>query len=335
VRVAILLHCLGIESTAHTFGAGVVTDRGEILSDFRDVYVSAPGTGIHPREAAEHHSEVAAQIITNALKQAGITTSNLAGVAVALGPGLGPCLRVGATVARSLAAYFDLPLVAVNHAIGHIEIGTLTTGAKDPLVVLVSGGHTAIAAFSGRRWRIFGETEDITLGNLYDMFAREINLPSPAGPEIERLTQKGIEFISLPYVVKGNDVSYSGLLTASLAKLKSGARLEDVCYSMQEVSCSMLAEAVERSLAYTGKQEILLTGGVAANKSLQSKLEEVAKMHDAVCYVVKSPYTGDNGAQIAWTGMLALRVGLVTSVGEARVRPRWRLEDVDIPWRTD
>jgi len=327
------LHCLGIESTAHTFGAGVVTEKGEILSDVRDVYVSAPGTGIHPREAAEHHSEVAAQIITSALNQAGITASNLAGVAVALGPGLGPCLRVGATVARSLAAYFDIPLVPVNHAIGHIEIGTLTTGAKDPLVVLVSGGHTAIAAFSGRRWRIFGETEDITLGNLYDMFAREINLPSPAGPEIERLTQKAREFISLPYVVKGNDVSYSGLLTASLSKLKSGARLEDVCYSMQEVSCSMLAEAVERSLAYTGKKEILLTGGVAANKSLQSKLEEVAKMHDAVCHVVKSPFTGDNGAQIAWTGMLALRAGLVTSVDEARVRPRWRLEDVDIPWR--
>jgi glycoprotease/Kae1 family metallohydrolase len=234
-----------------------------------------------------------------------------------------------------MAAYFHIPLVPVNHAIGHIEIGTLTTNAKDPLVVLVSGGHTAIAAFSGHRWRIFGETEDITLGNLYDMFAREVHLPSPAGPEIERLAHKGTEFLSLPYVVKGNDVSYSGLLTASLSKLKSGKRLEDVCYSMQEVSCSMLAEAVERSLAYTGKKEILLTGGVAANRSLQSKLEEVAKMHDAVCYTVRSPYTGDNGAQIAWTGMLALRVGLVSSIEGARVKPRWRLEDVDVLWRTE
>src|SRR5208337_1135310 len=193
-----------------------------------------------------------------------------------LGPGLGPCLRVGATVARSVASYFQIPLIPVNHAIGHIEIGILTTGAKDPLVVLVSGGHTAIAAFSGGRWRIFGETEDITIGNLYDMFAREIELPSPAGPEIERLARKASGFLSLPYVVKGNDVSYSGLLTASLAKLRSGEKLEDVCYSMQEVSCSMLAEAVERSLAYTGKKEILLTGGVAANKSLQGKLEKVA-----------------------------------------------------------
>jgi N6-L-threonylcarbamoyladenine synthase len=311
----------------------VVTDKGGILSDVRDVYASAPGTGIHPREAAEHHSEVAARAVSQALDEAGTRASKLAGVAIALGPGLGPCLRIGATVARALSSYLRIPLIPVNHAIGHIEIGALTTGASDPLVVLVSGGHTAIAAFSGGRWRIFGETEDITLGNLFDMFAREIDLPSPAGPEIEKLTEKSSGFISLPYVVKGNDVSYSGLLTASLAELRSGAKLEDVCYSMQEVSCSMLAEAVERSLAYTGKKEVLLTGGVAANKALKSKLREVARLHDAAFYVVEDRYSGDNGAQIAWTGILALRVGLVTTIGQARVRPRWRLEDVDIPWR--
>jgi len=327
------LHCLGIESTAHTFGVGVVTDEGKILSDTRDVYESAPGAGIHPREAAEHHSEVAAQVLSEALSKAGLPASKLSVIAVALGPGLGPCLRVGATVARSLAAYYKIPLVAVNHAIGHIEIGSLTTGAKDPLVILVSGGHTAIAAFSGGRWRIFGETEDITLGNLYDMFAREIDLPSPAGPEIERLAGKASQFLTLPYVVKGNDVSYSGLLTASLARLRSGASLADVCYSMQEVSCSMLAEAVERSLAYTAKKELLLTGGVAANKALQSKLERVAVLHDAICHVVQSPYTGDNGAQIAWTGLLAYRSGVIVRNDDARVKPKWRLEDVDIPWR--
>jgi N6-L-threonylcarbamoyladenine synthase len=308
-------------------------DDGKILSDTRDVYAAPPGAGIHPREAAEHHSEVAARVLSEALKRAGISASKLSAIAVALGPGLGPCLRVGATVARSLSAYYRVPLIGVNHAIGHIEIGILTTDAKDPLTVLVSGGHTAIAAFSGGRWRIFGETEDITIGNLYDMFAREIDLPSPAGPEIERLANKASEFISLPYVVKGNDVSYSGLLTASLARLRSGKRLEDVCFSMQEVSCSMLAEAVERSLAYTGKKEILLTGGVAANKVLQKKLEEVAKLHDAICYVVESPYTGDNGAQIAWTGVLAFRAGSVLEIDQARVRPKWRLEDVDIAWR--
>ena len=331
----ITLNCLGIESTAHTFGASVVTEQGEILSDVRDVYASAPGTGIHPREAAEHHSEVAAKVILSAFDKAGVTGSELDGVAVALGPGLGPCLRVGATVARAIASCFQRPLIPVNHAIGHIEIGNLTTGAIDPLVVLVSGGHTAIAAFSGDKWRIFGETEDITLGNLYDMFAREINLPSPAGPQIEKLADKSSNFIPLPYVVKGNDVSYSGLLTASLGQLRSGATLSDVCYSMQEISCSMLAEAVERSLAYTRKKEVLLTGGVAANKTLQKKLSDVAALHEAQPRIVPHAYTGDCGAQIAWTGLLALRAGDVASIADARVKPRWRLEDVRISWRSD
>jgi N6-L-threonylcarbamoyladenine synthase len=312
-----------------------VTDQGEILSDVRDVYSSKPGTGIHPREAADHHSEVAAKVVSDALIEAKVSGGQLAGVAVALGPGLGPCLRVGATVARAIAASFQKPLVSVNHAIGHIEIGTLTTGAVDPLVVLVSGGHTAILAFSGGRWRVFGETEDITLGNLYDMFAREINLSSPAGPQIEALAKKSSTFISLPYVVKGNDVSYSGLLTASLARLRAGASLADICYSMQEVSCSMLAEAVERSLAYTRKKEVLLTGGVAANKVLQKKLCDVAALHDAISRVVAHPYTGDCGAQIAWTGMLALRSGECVPISTSRVRPRWRLEDVEVSWRRE
>jgi len=328
-----ILYCLGIESTAHTFGASVVTEQGQILSDIRDVYASKPGTGIHPREAADHHSEVAAKVVSSALAEASVTGSRLDGVAVALGPGLGPCLRVGATVARAIASCFRKPLVPVNHAIGHIEIGTLTTGAIDPLVVLVSGGHTAIVAFSGGKWRVFGETEDITLGNLYDMFAREIELPSPAGPQIEALAQKSSTFTPLPYVVKGNDVSYSGLLTASLSKLRSGAGLEDVCYSMQEISCSMLAEAVERSLAYTRKKEILLTGGVAANRVLQKKLTEVAELHDASCRVVAQKYTGDCGAQIAWAGMLSLRAGETAMIADTRVKPRWRLEDVRITWR--
>jgi N6-L-threonylcarbamoyladenine synthase len=313
----------------------VVTDRGEILSDLRDVYTSKPGTGIHPREAADHHSEVAAKVVSKALAEAQVRGTQLDGVAVALGPGLGPCLRVGATVARAIASCFRKPLIPVNHAIGHIEIGNLTTGAVDPLVVLVSGGHTAIVAFSGGKWRIFGETEDITLGNLYDMFAREINLPSPAGPQIERLAEKSSNFIPLPYVVKGNDVSYSGLLTASLAKLRSGASLEDICYSMQEVSCSMLAEAAERSLAYTRKQEVLLTGGVAANRTLQKKLSDVAALHEAAPRIVAQQYTGDCGAQIAWAGMLALRAGERASIADTRVRPRWRLEDVRIAWRSD
>ena len=114
------MYCLGVESTAHTFGASVVTDQGRILSDIRDTYLTMPGTGIHPREAADHHSHVAAKVVSGALTEAHVKASQLDGVAVALGPGRGPCLRVGATVARAIASCFDKPFIPVNHAIGHI-----------------------------------------------------------------------------------------------------------------------------------------------------------------------------------------------------------------------
>ncbi|MEM3737373.1 MAG: KEOPS complex N(6)-L-threonylcarbamoyladenine synthase Kae1 [Candidatus Bathyarchaeia archaeon] len=328
------LLCLGIESTAHTFGASVVSSDGRILSDERSIYKPPPGEGIHPRESARHHCEKAPSVIKVALAKAGVTSKDLHVIAFSQGPGLGPCLRTGATVARALASYLRLPLVPVNHAIGHIEIAALATGAKDPLVILVSGGHTSITAFAGGRWRVFGETEDITLGNLLDMFGREAGLPSPSGPAIETLASRGVKYIDLPYVVKGNDVSYSGLLTAAVNKLKSGdGNVEDLCYSLQETSFSMLTEAAERALAFTEKKELLLTGGVAANKRLQEMLRYIAGEHDAEFRVVPREYSGDCGAQIAWAGLLAYRSGVKVNVSKSYVRPRWRLEEVYVKWR--
>jgi len=324
---------LGIESTAHTFGASVANSDGEILSDVKRVYVPPAGRGIHPREAAQHHSSLAHLVIRNALADARIRPRELQGVAVALGPGLGPTLRIGATLARAIASKLRIPLISVHHAIGHIEIGALTTGSRDPLVVLLSGGHTTIAAFASMRWRIYGETEDITVGNLLDMFARSAGLPSPGGPEIERLAADGERFIELPYTVKGNDVSYSGLLTAATKLLQAGRPLVDLCFSVQEVAFSMLAEAVERSLAHTEKKELLLVGGVASNLTLGKKLETVASEHDAILQAVDPKYAGDCGAQISWTGALAFKHRLFVDIERSQVKPRWRLDEVDIPWR--
>ncbi len=232
-----------------------------------------------------------------------------------------------------MALYLGVPLVPVHHAIGHIELAALKTGAKDPLVVLVSGGHTSIVAFSAGRWRVFGETEDITLGNLLDGFAREAGLPSPGGPVVEQLARDGREFVELPLTVKGNDVSYSGLLTYAVRKLKEGVRLEDLCFSLQEVAFSALAEASERALAFLEKPELLLAGGVAANRRLQEMLSIVAEEHGARFLVVPPQYSGDCGAQIAWTGMLAYKSGVRIPVERSQVKPRWRLDSVPIPWR--
>ncbi len=326
--------CLGIESSAHTFGVSIASDKRGVLCDVNAVYKPPPGKGIHPREASQHHSHVAPSMVKRAFEQAGVSPAELDAIAYCKGPGLGPCLRVGATVARTLASALNKPLTPVHHAIGHIEIAAYATGAIDPLVVLVSGGHTSIAAFAEGRWRVFGETEDITLGNLIDMFAREIGLPSPAGPAIEELAKKGKNLVDLPYLQKGNDVSYSGLLTAALAKYREGISVEDLAYSLQEVAFAELAEAAERALALLEKRELLLTGGVAANKRLQEMLKVVCEEHDARFYVVPMKYAGDCGAQIAWTGVLAYKSGVVVSVEESFVSPRWRFDEVDVPWRS-
>ena len=328
--------CLGIESTADDFSVGISTFEGEILANIISTYMPEKG-GIHPREAARHHAEVASKVLEEACTKSKIKPRNLSVIAFSQGPGLGPCLRTGATVARALASYLNISLVGVNHCIAHIEIGKLKTGAKDPITLYVSGGNTIVAAFDSGRYRVFGETLDIALGNCLDVFAREAGLRQkegmPFGAVIEKLANKGKKLIPLPYAVKGMDTSFSGLLTAA-AKLtkKKEYKLEDLCYSLQETAFSMITEVTERALAHTEKKEVLLTGGVAANKRLQSMVKAIAEEHYAKFCVVPSQFAIDNGAMIAWTGVLAYKYGMVTPIEKSFVKLRWRLEEVGVPW---
>ncbi len=329
-------YCLGIESSADDFGVGIATFNGEILANKYDSYIPVEG-GIHPREAARHHSEVADKVLKEALSFAGVKPNDLSVIAFSQGPGLGPSLRTGATVARALASYLNIPLVGVNHSVAHIEIGKLKTGVVDPVTLYVSGGNTMVTAFEAGRYRVFGETLDIALGNCLDVFAREAGLKHqkgvPLGAAVERLAAKGKNLVSLPYVVKGMDLSLSGLLTSATAQLKSGnCCLEDLCYSLQEHAFSMVTEVTERALAHTEKREVLLTGGVAANKRLQNMLQIIAEEHDARFNVVPLEFATDNGAMIAWTGVLAYKHGLVTPLDTSYVKLRWRVDKVDVPW---
>src|SRR4030065_447869 len=313
-------YCLGIESSADDFGVGIATFNGKILANVSDEYIPEAG-GIHPREAARHHAEVADKVLAEALAKAGIKPRDLSIIAFSQGPGLGPSLRTGATVARVLASYLNIPLVGVNHSIAHIEIGKMKTGALDPVTLYVSGGNTIVSAFASGRYRVFGETLDIALGSCLDVFAREAGLKHrkgvPLGAALEQLAADGKTLISLPYVVKGMDLSLSGLLTAAICLLRKGnCRLEDLCYSLQEHAFSMVTEVTERALAHTEKKEVLLTGGVAANRRLQAMLNFVAEEHEAKFNVVPSEFATDNGAMIAWTGVLAYRHGLVSPVEE-------------------
>ncbi len=327
---------MGIEATADDFSVGILDFEGNVLVNIIDAFIPEKG-GIHPREAARHHAQVAGKVITKAFKGADIKPSEVEIVAFSQGPGLGPCLRTGATAARALASYLSVPLVGVNHCIAHVEIGKLTTGALDPVTLYVSGGNTVVSAFDESRYRIFGETLDIAVGNCLDVFAREAGLiPSrgmPLGAMIEKFAGEGKKLIDLPYSVKGMDLSFSGLLTAAIRLLKSSNYiLEDLCYSLQEVAFSMLTEVTERALAHTEKSEILLTGGVGANKRLQTMLNYVAEEHSCRFCVVPKQFALDNGAMIAWTGILAYKKGITTPIEKSFVRMKWRLDDVDAPW---
>lgn len=326
--------CLGIESTAHTFGCSIVDSKGKVLSDERDVYKAPEGSGIHPREASRHHMEVSSDVLHQSLQSAGVSMKDVDIVGYSAGPGLGPCLRVGAVVARTMAGFYKKPLVPVNHALGHLELGTILTGASDPLVLLVSGGHTMTLAFSHGRWRVFGETLDITVGQLLDQFGRALGFASPCGGRIEQLAaQSARKYMQLPYVVKGNDVSFSGLLTAAI-KLTEKAEAADACYSLQETAFAMLAEAVERALSFTGKKEMMIVGGVAANKRLAEMLESACGRQDAKLFVCPLKFAGDNGAQIAWTALQEYKATKKrVKVEESFVQQSWRLDTVDVSWR--
>jgi len=329
-------YCLGIESTADDFSVGISTFNGEILANIISAYMPEEG-GIHPREAARHHAEAASKVLEEAFTKSRTKPQDVSIIAFSQGPGLGPCLRTGATVARALASYLNVPLVGVNHCIAHVEIGKLKTGAKDPITLYVSGGNTIVSAFDSGRYRVFGETLDIALGNCLDVFAREAGLRQrpemPFGAMVEKLAAKGRKLIPLPYTVKGMDASFSGLLTAAVNLLKGGEhRLEDLCYSLQETAFSMVTEVTERALAHTEKKEALLTGGVAANRRLQSMIKRIAEEHEAEFCVGPSEFAIDNGAMIAWTGVLAYKHGMITPIERSFVKLRWRLEEVEIPW---
>jgi len=326
-------YVLGVESTAHTFSVSVVSTEGEILSNAKNVYKPVAGSGIHPFEASQSHVKAAGKVLEEAMKESGIAPAQLEAVCYSMGPGLGPCLRVGAVVARTLASALDKPLVPVNHAVGHIELGCLLTGAKDPVVLLVSGGHTMVIAFSGGRWRVLGETLDLTLGQLLDQFGRHSGLSSPCGAAIETAASNSSNYHRLPYSVKGNDVSFSGLLTAAKNMVSSGESFESVSFSIQETAFAMVVEVTERALAFTGKHEVMVVGGVAANARLSDMMTKMAARHSASVSLTPIVYSGDCGAQIAWTGLLAHSKGVQVPVREANVRQSWRLDTVDIPWR--
>lgn len=325
---------LGIESTAHTFGIGIVKN-GKILANIKDTYTTKEG-GIIPSEAAKHHKEISKKIFLESLNQAKIKEENVDAIAFSQGPGLAPCLYAGLNFAKDLAIKLNLPLIPVNHCIAHLEVGRITK-AKDPLMLYTSGANTQIIAYSSGKYRIFGETLDLGVGNFIDTFAREMKIGFPGGPKIQELASKGKNYIELPYIVKGMDFSLSGILTNLTQKFKSKKYApEDLAYSLQETVFAMLIECAERAMAHTGKKELLLGGGVACNSRLQEMASIMCKERGAKLFVPDKTLLVDNGAMIAYLGEIMFKNKIYFNSKDfekIEIKPRQRTDEVEVIWK--
>ena len=327
---------LGIESTAHTFGVSIVKN-GKILSNSKRSYTTEKG-GIIPVEAAKFHQQNKEEIFFEALDSAGIKPEDLDAIAVSQGPGLSPCLLQGMSFAKTLSKKLGKPIVPVNHCIAHLEIGR-TTGAKDPVMLYASGANTQIIAYASGKFRVFGETLDIGIGNFIDTFARYAGIGFPGGPKIEALALQGKNLVELPYKVKGMDISLSGILTNLKQKLDSGKyTLSDLAFSLQETVFAMLVETSERALAHTGKKELLLGGGVACNKRLQEMCKIMCKERGAKFFCPENQFLTDNAAMIAYLGLIMFKSGIKVQekdFSDLDIKPRQRTDDVEVSWRKD
>ncbi|KAG5186234.1 putative O-sialoglycoprotein endopeptidase [Tribonema minus] len=345
------LLALGIEGSANKVGVGLVRytpsrtggdgeGTYEILANPRKTYVTPPGVGFLPRQTAQHHQQHITALVRLALKQAGVGAADVSVICFTKGPGMGGPLCACAVCARTLSQLWGKPLMAVNHCVGHIEMGRVATNCKDPVVLYVSGGNTQVISFAMGRYRIFGETIDIAIGNCLDRFARVLGLsndPSP-GYNIEQLALQGKVFIELPYIVKGMDVSFSGLL--SFIEKEARQQLEkgtctaaDLCYSLQETLFAMLVEITERAMAHCGQDTVLIVGGVGCNKRLQAMMDCMVRQRGGRVCAMDHTYCIDNGAMIAQAGLFEFQQGMSTPIADTTCTQRFRTDAVEVVWR--
>jgi N6-L-threonylcarbamoyladenine synthase len=350
------LLAIGLEGSANKLGVGIVQHlpdgSSNILSNVRHTYITPPGEGFLPRDTALHHREWVIQIVKDALKVAGVK-DGIAGVdciCYTKGPGMGAPLQSVALVARTLSLLYNKPLIGVNHCVGHIEIARLITHAEDPVVLYVSGGNTQVIAYSQQRYRIFGETLDIAVGNCLDRFARVVGLsndPSP-GYNIELEARKGKRFLPLPYTTKGMDVSLSGILTSieaytldkrfrkeptEAAESEDIITIADLCFSLQETVFAMLVEITERAMAHVGSNEVLIVGGVGCNERLQEMMGIMARERNGTVFATDERFCIDNGIMIAQAGILSYRMGYSTPLEKSTCTQRFRTDEVHVIWR--
>lgn len=316
---------IGIESSAHTFGVGIVRD-GKVIANEKSMYKL--GTwGFIPSKVAEFHVRNSAKVIESALEAAKVKMREIGGVGYTRGPGLGPSLQIGELAAKTIATKLGVKMVPVHHGVAHVEVAKKFAKLRDPIALYVSGGNSQILKLAEepfRHYHVLGETFDIGVGNMLDAFARELKLDPAWGSTIAKLAEKG-KYVRLPYTVKGMDFSFTGLLTGA-TKLIGKESDEDLCFSIQEFAFSMLCEATERALLLTNSNELCVCGGVAQSRRLREMLADVAREHGIRFGFAKDEFNSDNGAMVAIVAEQMLEHGTSVPVERCDIEQRYRIE---------
>ncbi|MBU0532621.1 tRNA (adenosine(37)-N6)-threonylcarbamoyltransferase complex transferase subunit TsaD [Candidatus Micrarchaeota archaeon] len=291
---------LGIESTAHTLSIGV-SDGPKILSNVLDTY-SGGNEGLIPRKLADHHATVFSSVLSQSLADAKLSIDDIELIAFSQGPGIGSPLSVGVSGAKFIALKYNKKIIGVNHPYAHVKIGEHFCKMKKPLILYLSGGNSQILIEQGGYYHVLGETLDVGIGNLFDSFARAIQLEHAHGAALSKFAEGG-KYIELPYTVKGMNLVFSGLLTQA-EKLANKYEKRDVAFSLMETAFAMTCEVTERALFLAKKKELLVCGGVAQNKRLQEMLKSMCADAEIKFDVAPNEYNRDNGAMIAYAGQL-------------------------------
>ena len=318
---------LGIESSCDETAAAVIRGR-KLLSNviISSASEQAKYGGVVPEIASRAHGEAIDEVVQSALKEAGVSRSEIDGVAVTYGAGLLGALLVGLSFAKSFAYSLNIPLIAVNHIRGHLAAAYLADEKLTPpyITLLASGGHTAVLyTKSYTEFEVLASTCDDAAGEAFDKVARILSLPYPGGPNVQKLAESGKPVIPFPKSqVKGSDTqfSFSGLKTSVInychSEQQRGNKInpQDVAASFQVAAIEPLLNKTVACAKKLSVKTVTAGGGVAANGYLRARLTEECKKHNLKLILPEIKYCTDNAAMIAAEGLIQYEAGNFASL---------------------